>query len=120
MRRLRHGWVPAFSCRALAWIGILALAAAIGGCAATSADGVGDTRSIVTAGRGATEDDGLPPQAAPSLRVRQLPDDPSEPFSRNYGPRPPMRLQAMPARMSDAECDALIARAITEHEMRRP
>lgn len=31
------------------------------------------------------ESDGLPVQAAPSTRIRQLPDDPSQPFSPNYG-----------------------------------
>lgn len=31
------------------------------------------------------EADGLPSQAAPSERIRQMPDDPSEPYSRNYG-----------------------------------
>ena len=35
------------------------------------------------------EDDGLPSQAAPSLRIRQMPDDPSEPYSRNYGGQNP-------------------------------
>ena len=31
------------------------------------------------------EHDGLPSQAPPSTHIRQMPDDPSEPFSRNYG-----------------------------------
>ncbi len=31
------------------------------------------------------EDDGLPAQTAPPARVRAAPDDPSEPYSRNYG-----------------------------------
>jgi hypothetical protein len=31
------------------------------------------------------EDDGLPAQTPPSDRIRKLPDDPSEPYSRNYG-----------------------------------
>ena len=31
------------------------------------------------------EDDGLPAQTPPSDRIRQLPDDPNEPYSRNYG-----------------------------------
>ncbi|MBA2127113.1 adhesin [Hyphomicrobium methylovorum] len=31
------------------------------------------------------EDDGLPVQAAPLSHIREMPDDPSEPFSRNYG-----------------------------------
>ena len=31
------------------------------------------------------EDDGLPPQAAPPAGIRRLPDDPSAPWSPNYG-----------------------------------
>lgn len=31
------------------------------------------------------EHDGLPSQTAPPAHIRQMPDDPSEPFSRNYG-----------------------------------
>jgi hypothetical protein len=31
------------------------------------------------------EDDGLPSQAPPPARIRQMPDDPSQPYSPNYG-----------------------------------
>jgi hypothetical protein len=31
------------------------------------------------------EDDGLPAQSPPPMHLRHRPDDPSEPFSRNYG-----------------------------------
>jgi hypothetical protein len=31
------------------------------------------------------ESDGIPVQAAPLARIRQLPDDASQPFSPNYG-----------------------------------
>lgn len=31
------------------------------------------------------EDDGLPSQAPPPVRIHDIPDDPSEPFSKNYG-----------------------------------
>ena len=37
------------------------------------------------------EDDGLPAQTPPSARLRQMPDDPSQPFSRNYGGVNPSR-----------------------------
>lgn len=41
------------------------------------------------------EADGLPVQAAPSARIRDFPDDPSEPFSRNYGgPNPAVSVRA--------------------------
>ncbi len=31
------------------------------------------------------EEDGMPSQAAPPARIRQMPDDSSQPYSRNYG-----------------------------------
>lgn len=34
------------------------------------------------------EDDGIEAQAAPSPHVRTMPDDPSQPWSRNYGRAP--------------------------------
>jgi hypothetical protein len=34
------------------------------------------------------EEDGRPAQIAPSHRIREQPDDPSEPFSPNYGSKP--------------------------------
>ena len=77
-------------------------------------------RALPGTARAEVEDDGLPAQVAPALAVRQRPDDPSEPFSRNYGPKPPARLAGPSPRMSSAEEEALIARAIFEHEMRRP
>ncbi len=40
------------------------------------------------------EDDGLPAQTPPSERIRQLPDDPNEPFSRNYGGVNPSSVRA--------------------------
>lgn len=59
------------------------------------------------------EDDGLPSQAPPSANIHRLPDDPSEPYSRNYGgpnpaasetkepsqatARPPLNRPAIPA-----------------------
>ncbi len=119
MRRLRRGMVPARLCLLLVWIGSLGLAVAVAGCATSSAE-TSASQSAVRSGRGDPEAAGLPVQVAPPTRIRQLPDDPSEPFSRNYGPRPAMRLQAAPVRMSDAEAEALIVRAIAEHEMRRP
>ena len=45
------------------------------------------------------EADGLPSQAAPLLRIHQLPDDPSQPFSRNYGgPNPAAMTTKTPPR----------------------
>jgi hypothetical protein len=78
------------------------------------------SRSHASATRVEMEDDGLPAQVTPTSAIRHEPDDPSQPFSRNYGLRPAARLSGPPPRMSSAEEEALIARAIAEHEMRRP
>jgi hypothetical protein len=43
------------------------------------------------------EADGLPTQPPPSMRIRQMPDDPSEPYSRNYGGPNPAAADAVPA-----------------------
>jgi hypothetical protein len=61
-----------------------------GGCAANnntyyaSAPAVAAYSRQVAAGV-QVEADGLPSQAAPPARIRQMPDDPSEPYSPNYG-----------------------------------
>jgi hypothetical protein len=111
--------VQARVCLLLAWITPPGLAVAVAGCAATSAEPV--SYQIVTRSeRAETVADRWPAQVAPPVHIRQLTDEPSQTFSRNYAPVPAMRLQAASVRMTDAEADALIARAITEHEMRRP
>ncbi len=82
------------------------------------------------------EDDGKPAQAPPARRMRPEEDDPSQPWSPNYGrklpaqinPVQPPRQHAWPkpveaahrSRMDDQEADALMARAVNAHEMRRP
>lgn len=43
------------------------------------------------------EDDGIEAQVAPPLTIRQAPDDPNEPWSRNYGPPPVTRRADIPA-----------------------
>jgi hypothetical protein len=42
------------------------------------------------------EDDGLPSQAPPAANIRQMPDDPSEPYSRNYGGPNPAAIDNKP------------------------
>jgi hypothetical protein len=76
------------------------------------------------------EEDGLPAQLAPRHR-RPEPDDPSEPWSPNYGSRAPQKPAAAPpvtlpapaersaARVTALDPDEIIRRAIAEHEMRR-
>jgi hypothetical protein len=91
------------------------------------------------------EADGLPAQLPPRRRVKTRPIDPSEPFSPNYGPPPvnqqfptepeplrhadavqPVRLRAGEAEapqsrhLTPAEAEAIIARAVLEHEKRYP
>ncbi|MBY0561783.1 adhesin [Hyphomicrobium sp.] len=46
------------------------------------------------------EADGLPEQAAPSARIRAMPDDPNEPFSPNYGGANPADRRSAPATAS--------------------
>lgn len=110
--------------RRLAFLGprglVLGLGLALAGCATSSAGETSATRSYAGAARIEMEDDGLPAQVAPFAAIRNAPDDPGQPYSRNYGLRPPARLSGPPTHMSILEQEALIARAITEHEMRRP
>lgn len=120
MRRLRRGVAPAALGLVLAVLGPLGLALLMAGCATSSADPTPASQAVARVDRDATEDDGLPPQVAPPAGIRRLPDDPREPFSRNYGPQPPAPPRPKTAGLSQAEEDALIARAITAHEMRRP
>jgi hypothetical protein len=91
----------------------------LAGCA-TSAGETSASRSYAGAARVEIEDDGLPAQVAPSAAVRNAPGDLRQASSRNYGLPPAARLSGPPTRMSSAEAEALIARAIAEHEMRRP
>jgi hypothetical protein len=115
MRRWHREIVLARLCLLLAWISPLGLAVGVGGCATSSA---GTAAPMVAQAQ--TDTDRLPAQVASQARIPREPDEPSQPFSRNYGLASAMRLLAPPARMTDAEADALIAHAIGEHEMRRP
>lgn len=54
------------------------------------------------------EADGLPTQPPPSARIRQMPDDPSEPYSRNYGGANPATANAAPV---DAQNSVRVAKA---------
>lgn len=73
----------------------LLLAGLAGGCSArsdyqTANGGIAERHQVAAAGpREELEDDGLPAQRPPLLQRRRLPDDPSEPFSPNYGSAPP-------------------------------
>jgi hypothetical protein len=54
------------------------------------------------------EADGLPSQAAPQARIRQMPDDPSEPYSPNYGGFNPASVER-PASIERKSADAAAA-----------
>jgi hypothetical protein len=131
-------------------------AIALGGCAShsttyheqTYAGAGAGAHGMVRPTRVEIEEDGLPVQTPPPPRRRVEADDPSEPFSPNYGgprqqpaaapspqrplaasvrgPVEPAATVAPPssrpsrARMSQAEADLIIATAIAAHERRRP
>jgi hypothetical protein len=104
----------------LACLASLGLAFAVGGCASSSAEQAPAPQAIAQRERVEVEADGLPSQVSPPNRIRQQPDESTEPFSRNYGSPPASRPTPAPVRMSAAQEDAIIAGAIAEHEMRRP
>jgi hypothetical protein len=93
------------------------------------------------------EEDGKPAQVPPLTRAHPIPDDPTQPWSPNYGradgrpaQAPPLAPTAHPTwpkpidtsartsaaavavsrRLTEAEADAVMARAITAHERRIP
>lgn len=84
------------SVHAIAALGLLAFGLA--GCSSTqSAYSAADAAVAQRVERVASveiEDDGLPAQAAPPARIRFTPDDPSEPFSPNYGGANPIPVRA--------------------------
>lgn len=100
---------------ALACLGLLAAMTMLGGCANTQA-----SQAAAVGGPTALEADGLPMQVHPTSAIRQFPDDPAEPFSANYGGEPAFLSGRAASRLSPAAEDAIIAAAITAHEMRRP
>ena len=95
------------------YVGPLAAALVLAGCA--SSPGL---QAAQVGGPTVVEADGLPAQVHPAVDIRQLPDDPSEPFSANYGAL--ARLKATLGVARELDADAIIAAAITAHEMRKP
>jgi hypothetical protein len=98
----------------------MGFAVALAGCTTSSAGDVFASRSYAPTANIQLVDYGLPAQVAPLTVIRNEPGDLSQTLNRNYGLRPAARLSGPPTRMTSAEEDALIARAITEQEMRRP
>lgn len=127
---------------------VLGTAVLVAGCASKQASHhsgysqMGAQRVAVVPPRVEMEDDGLPSQTPPPRRASALPDDPREPWSRNYGGPAPAAAPASAAtamsppavravapaqplpparrvRLSQAEEEDIIMRAIAEHEQRR-
>lgn len=80
----------------------LALAASlpVAGCSSTGAtqysaqNAAVAPRVMAQANRVDMEDDGMPAQTPPSVRIQHLPDEPDEPYSRNYGGENPAKVGA--------------------------
>lgn len=145
MSRLRHAALLPTALVVAARLSVIGLIVVAGGCASNHT-GRGSPSHVAgpppgqgpAVARVEMEDDGMPAQLAPR-HPRPVQDDPSEPWSPNYGakslprvsergeaPVPP-GLRGAPAmpqrppitRVTEVDEDAIIRRAIAEHEMRR-
>jgi hypothetical protein len=96
MQALRSGRVPLRLEAPVCWCLFVVLGIALAGCARSGPHtqdswNVGGPPPVVADAdrpRVQMEADGLPAQTPPLRREPSEPDDPSEPFSPNYGPRP--------------------------------
>lgn len=82
----------AFGIRPRRLAGLLAscAVAALAGCANSKSTAQYAAVAPAAVAASEIEDDGLPAQSPPPAGIRELPDDPNEPFSPNYGdPHPP-------------------------------
>ena len=146
MLSLRCGKVPSVVLSVAARVGVLVHVLVVAGCASDKPHYVQGPR-MAAQQKVEIEDDGQPVQLPPARRVRPEEDDPSQPWSPNYGPGgastapaglPPVQVPkqvdanygavARPVAllsnggllsMTDAAADALIASAINAHEMQR-
>jgi len=117
MRRLRRGSVHVGSASLLAGLGLLGIALALAGCATSPANKTYASLARVQPANGALDGDG---QAVPAAPRDAGADDPSQPSSLSSLPAFLWALLGPSPRMSSAEEEALIERAIAEHEMRKP
>lgn len=95
MSALRAGLKPAISFCALLALPTLAGCASSGSHSYTAQNAPVSAR--VAQAATAVEDDGLPSQAPPPGRIRLMPDEPAEPFSKNYGGGNPAALSVSPS-----------------------
>ena len=146
MSRSRRGFAAPIALSSAARLGVIGLTLLSAGCAskhaayeppARVAGPAHPSSQAAWAAKVEIEDDGLPAQLAPRHRPA-TPDEPSEPWSPNYGQGKARSAAAKPSaadaahrpavaseriapstRVSGIDEDALIRRAIAEHEMRR-
>ncbi len=108
MSALRFSGDSRFRAGFLVRVGIVAVSLAATGCVSNrlsgpyASMGVGGPRSYASAQGYRTpptqemEADGMPGQSPPLRRKSPYPDDPSQPFSPNYGPPPLVKAEAGP------------------------
>jgi hypothetical protein len=108
----------AVPCRIAAGLGLLGVAAALAGCAMPLAGDHHTSRTVAQFDR--LEIGADVAQLPLPVRLQRDANDPAQFSGPSYGTRPADFLAVASAPMTDAEADALIVRAITEHEMRRP
>lgn len=98
MTCLRSGWKPGMS-RGLCAGPVLLAAICLSGCGSSTATEKTvawqlmppEQRQPISKPLRDLEDDGMPAQTPPPLGVREKPDDPSQPWSPNYGVPPEER-----------------------------
>lgn len=143
---LRAGWARGEMSRSVLPIAkVVGIGLLLGGCASshasyTTPSNVGmqpAPQVAIVAPKVEVEDDGLAVQAPPRVRKQLEPDDPSEPFSPNYGPSPepgepaatpvrrqqradirPLRFRSRVTPMTHREAENVVVRAMIAHEMR--
>jgi hypothetical protein len=123
MRRLRPEGVCIGGFKALAWLGLLLGAAlALASCATHSANEAYGAAVRIEAKRAERESGGIPSAAAhqPSDATDEPMRGSSASASRGQVSAFLSGLLGAPPQPSSAEEDAVIARAIAEHEMRKP
>jgi len=120
MRRLRHRLVRFPLGALLERATPLLLAAMLAGCATTPLSSPGPVASTqASPTRLAADGAGVATLLSPQRAAAQN-DEATEPYSLLYGSRASYRLGTTAAEWSPAKEDAIIAQAITAHEMRRP
>ncbi len=119
LSQLKPGATPAVLSCAL-------VALSLGGCASWNSNqytaenaAVAPSQAVAQVPAAETEADGMPAQTPPMHRANQVPDDPSEPYSRNYGgPNPSVRPLAKPE--TPKPVPAPVRQAAADNNLTRP